>query len=135
MNLIENKLKSSFIFNLWLKWNKRNNESLQKAEQKRIIEDWEKNGKPVPPPQIYKRLEIKKYATDNKIRTFVETGTYLGETVDYFKNYFYKVISIELDQKLYTSAKEKFAGYKQIEILQGDSGEVLKKLVSTLSEP
>ncbi len=62
MDQIKDKVKSSFIYNLWLKWNRRDNESLQNSEQKRIIEDWEKLGKPVPPPQIFKRFEIKKYA-------------------------------------------------------------------------
>lgn len=67
---------------------------------------------------------------------FVETGTYYGLTVDYCKKYFNTIYSIELNHELYEFNKKRFISNKKIVLLEGDSGEVIKILLSnkTLSK-
>ena len=51
------------------------------------------------------------------------------------RKYFRKIISIELSQTLFENAKNKFRDYKNIEILLGDSGELIKDIVTNLERP
>ena len=128
MKKLKKIVKGSYFYSIWVKFRQANNE-------KETLRNWRSNGKPVPPPHIYKGLVIKKYANDYRIAVFIETGTYLGETVDFVKRLFRKIFSIELDLKLYQAAKERFAREKNIAIRQGDSGEVIESILSNISEP
>ena len=100
-----------------------------------IIKNWEKEGKPSPPPHIVKQLMIKKLQKKLKYATFVETGTYLGEMIEAQKSNFERLFSIELSETLYQDALIKFASDKKITILQGDSGKVLFDLCIQITEP
>lgn len=53
------------------------------------------------PNQSYKHRVIKYYAKKYKCKTFIETGTYLGGTVQAVKDHFKDVHSIEVAKKLY----------------------------------
>jgi hypothetical protein len=85
-------------------------------------------------PYYQKHEVIKDYATKFGARLFVETGTYKGDTLFSLQNYFDKLYSIELDQKLYEKAKERFADSRKIEIIQGDSSKILPVLLSEINE-
>jgi len=69
------------------------------------------------------------------LSTFIETGTYLGKTISFVKNYFEKVITIELDEDLYNKAKKLFQEDNRITVLNGDSGKLLEKELISLKEP
>jgi hypothetical protein len=74
---------------------------------------------------------IKKFAIYfNNDADFVETGTYYGLTVDFCKKYFKKIYSIELNHELFEFNKKRFSSYNKIELLEGDSGELLNTLLS-----
>ena len=92
-------------------------------------------GLPALPPHILKQRIVKEYADRYSIRTFVETGTYLGDMVAATRGKFDKIVSIELDVTLWKTAKEKFASYEHISILQGDSSTILPSVVASISEP
>ncbi|MFH0846041.1 MAG: hypothetical protein V1851_01425 [Patescibacteria group bacterium] len=93
-------------------------------------------GKPISPPlYTIKRQTIENYAKEFSIDIFIETGTFLGETVEALKNKFKKLISIELDKDLYKKSKEKFIYNTHITILQGDSSDILKVVTPTLYQP
>ena len=51
------------------------------------------------------------------------------------KDHFEKLISIELSQPLFDQAVDRFGKDSHIQILQGDSGEVLKEVMKYLQEP
>jgi hypothetical protein len=87
------------------------------------------------PSYEVKREILKEYQGKYKLRTFVETGTFMGDTVDYFKDQFSEVISIELAADLAQKAKKRFDGVKNVTIIQGDSAQVLKKIVKNRKEP
>ena len=75
------------------------------------------------------------YAKRFSINIFIETGTYLGSTVDAVKNKFEEIYSIELNKGLYLKAKQKFIKYKHINIILGDSSKKLPKILSNINSP
>src|SRR4026207_1129184 len=91
--------------------------------------EWEKNGKPSPPPHIVKQKAIMEYQNKYGLEILVETGTYLGEMVEAQKNNFKKIFSIELSKKLSEKAARKFRNYPHITIIYDDSSTELKSLV------
>jgi hypothetical protein len=101
---------------------------------KQSIELWEQQGRPVPPPPGYKRAVIKEFAQKYKSQVFIETGTFLGDTIVSINDYFGKIYSIELSPDLHQKAVDRFARFGHISILHGDSGTVLPGLMSQISE-
>ncbi len=68
------------------------------------------------------------------LSTFVETGTFKGDTIDIVKSYFKYIYSIELSPEYYEQAKEKFEEDIAVTILQGDSAEVIKNIMPKVQE-
>jgi hypothetical protein len=99
------------------------------------IADWKNNGCLVPPPPLIKQEIIKKYAKKYRMRVFVETGTYMGNTIEACKDTFDRIISIELNRNLHEMAKEKFLSNNHITLYQGDSSDVLPAILADISEP
>ena len=72
----------------------------------------------------------------NNNRIFIETGTFIGDGVKKaLSSGFKKVFSIELDKKRYLNCNRKFKDNKNVKILYGNSGIVLKRLLSLINEP
>jgi hypothetical protein len=86
-------------------------------------------------PYSEKREVIEGFARRFSIHAFVETGTFLGDTVEYFRQKFDTLYSIELSKTLAEKAAARFADHKNVQIIQGDSGEELKKLVLKINAP
>ena len=107
---------------------------LRKLERTKA-KNWVATGCPTPVPHLIKQLTI----IDNKIKydysIFVETGTYLGEMVEAMRTHFHKVYSIELGEKLYLNAINRFRGDTKVQIHLGDSGKVLPILLKEITEP
>ena len=96
---------------------------------------WLRAGKPIPPPEVVKQMTVREYGRKFGIRTFVETGTYLGYMVGAVRTDFERIYSIELSEQLYQDATRKFYGDERIVIMQGDSGTVLPALLEDIDEP
>jgi hypothetical protein len=64
---------------------------------------------------------------------FVETGTYLGNTIFAMEHLFNKLYTIELSKKYYTLTKSKYNGNK-IDFILGDSSDVFQSLLPKISE-
>jgi hypothetical protein len=109
--------------------------TIRKLMEKIALKRWEKTGYPLPPPHIVKQLSIKEYQDKYKYPLFVETGTYKGAMVEAQKNRFKRVISIELGLDLFKKVTKRFRNYKNITLLQGDSGKVLNEIISDINEP
>lgn len=75
------------------------------------------------------------YAKKYNCKTFVETGTYKGDTVDACKEFFDTLYSIELSHDLYTQAKNRFLNINKINILEGNSGDVLPNIIKDNNQP
>lgn len=88
-----------------------------------------------PATDAYKRETLRSYGEKYNLSCFVETGTYLGGTVDAMKSFFSEIYSIELDKKLAEAAKIKFKDFPYIKIIEGDSATVLPNLLSNIKKP
>ena len=108
---------------------------LKSLKEKNILYQWEKQGKPIPPPHIIKEKTVIKYAKKFSITTLIETGTYYGDMIWAVKDLFKTIISIEIDKKLYQKAKKQFSSFNHISIMQGDSSKILNKILSNVNRP
>jgi hypothetical protein len=97
--------------------------------------EWLNKGKPNPPPHIVKQKAIDEYRDKYNLTELVETGTYLGDMVEAQRKNFQKIYSIELSEKLFLRARKRFNTFSQIEILQGDSGQILHELIKKINSP
>lgn len=96
--------------------------------------DWQKNKRP-PAPHAVKSGAVRRYARQSGARIFVETGTFFGDMLDAVCQDFRKLYSIELSKRLHRKAARRFAEIPHIELIQGDSGEELPRLLGSLNEP
>jgi hypothetical protein len=96
---------------------------------------WKARGRPIPPPYALKRRTVWEYAQRYGISVLVETGTFQGDMMYFAKSRFAKAYSIELDPGLYRANRERFSGSPSIELIEGDSGVELPKLVTRLTQP
>ncbi|MBC2744401.1 MAG: hypothetical protein HGJ93_15505 [Desulfosarcina sp.] len=106
-----------------------------KRRQVKELVEWERKGKPLPPPHIVKQRTLQTYAKRFGLKILVETGTYCGDMVEAMKDSFDRIYSIELSKELYENAKGRFKGIKYIELIHGDSGLELRKIINKLNQP
>ena len=104
-------------------------------DHKEELAEWEKKGRPSPPPHIVKQMAIEEYQKKFDLKLLVETGTYLGDMVEAQRNHFENIYSVELSKKLFQRATKRFKVYSHINILNGDSGVVLNKLIQEIDKP
>jgi hypothetical protein len=100
-----------------------------------ILQRWQLNGRPLPPPALYKQKLVQEYGRRYALQTLVETGTAQGKMIRACQDHFQRIISIELDPHLHRQAQAQFAASPHITLLQGDSGHVLAQVLAALSEP
>ncbi len=96
---------------------------------------WQKTEGSGPMPNYGKQQEVIAYLKKFGIRTFIETGTYKGKMVYAVMPYVDDIYSIELDPVYCRRAQEKFAGYTNIHIIEGQSGEVLPQIMADIQTP
>lgn len=113
--------------------NKRSTKS--RVERSAIIKNWEDQGKPIPPPHEIKQATIEQYQASSGYKTLVETGTYFGDMIEAQRDNFDIIYSVELSKEFWKRAVIRFKKYKNIEIIQGDSGKVLPAIVPGLKSP
>jgi len=126
------------LFYSFLLFKKHKNSFLEYHAHKETVQEYVQYLKletHLPVTHKIKQNTIQKYAKENHYQVFVETGTYLGDMVEAQKNHFKKLISIELGEELFLNAVNRFEEYSHVQILKGDSGIVLKKLLKEISEP
>jgi hypothetical protein len=107
----------------------------EKGRHKRELMKWYRNGTPAPPPHIVKQRTLRRFADRFGLMILVETGTYLGDMVEAMKGAFDQIYSIELSDELYDNAKDRFKDEKNVELIHGDSGTELGKLMHRIDRP
>jgi hypothetical protein len=65
---------------------------------------------------------------------FIESGTSYGSTVNAAQGVFNEIHTIELDHAFYVKACARFAQERNVYLYEGDSGELLADILSTLKE-
>jgi hypothetical protein len=89
----------------------------------------------VPPPPSAKHAAIRRYGRDHHLRTFVETGTYLGDTTAAVADDFAECITIELSPALHAQAASRFSEKSHVTCLLGDSASVLRAAIRQIKTP
>ena len=86
-------------------------------------------------PHPLKMMVVGSYLKLFSIDDFVETGTYLGDTLGYIAKSGVRCTSVELSRELYEAAGKRFNGYKNVSLVQGNSGQVLPELLKVINKP
>jgi hypothetical protein len=96
-----------------------------------LYEEWADREFAAPSPQVVKQ----KVLLRNGLRdaTWVETGTYLGDTTELLSKVAKMVYSIEPEPTLFSKAEQKFRNTSNVKIIKGLSEDVFPKLLSTIS--
>jgi hypothetical protein len=98
------------------------------------IEEWRKQGSPFPAPEAYKHAEMRRFKAAYGCQLFVETGTFIGNTMAAMQPDFETLYSVELQKDLYLKAVGRFEKTANITILNGESHLVLAELVPKLTK-
>src|SRR6266446_4735576 len=88
-----------------------------------------------PVPHPVKMRTVLFYLREFSIDDFVETGTYLGDTLGYIARRGAQCISVELSKELYEAACARFQRYPNVRLVQGDSGQILPELLKNIKKP
>jgi hypothetical protein len=107
----------------------------ERQGQEGDVKRWEARGRPIPPPHAAKQDVLRGYAQRYRLKLFVETGTYRGEMVEAMKPLFEKIYSIELSERLFAAARRRFRWDRHVELIQGDSGRELGRIVARIDQP
>ena len=99
------------------------------------VKHWIAAGRPVPVPHPVKVRNIMALADIFGIQTLVKTGTFRGMMIDACLHRFNEIHSIEIYAPLANDAKKHFAPYPHVHIHEGDSGDVLPKILPMLNGP
>jgi hypothetical protein len=105
------------------------------ARRRRTVRAWHRDGRPVPAPPDVKQALLIEYARGHELSSFVETGTFRGGTLAALRPHFRRLVSIELEPQLARNARRRFAPFKNVEVVEGDSGRELARIVAALDAP
>lgn len=101
---------------------------LWKLYYNRPLNKWFKRNFESPSPEFVKHRVLKRFDLENS--TWIETGTYYGDTTKYLSKFARKVITIEADVRLFNIAKKGLNKYKNINIFNGESQNILKQILN-----
>lgn len=127
-DMMEKTLKSLTLSCFCARY-RRNNRLIRKFEA------WKEAGSLPPMPHWGKQLVIREYIEKFSPPVFVETGTYKGDMVYAMQPHFEEIYSIELDEELFRKALKRFAGFRDVHIIHGQSGEVLPEMMKSRTRP
>jgi hypothetical protein len=78
---------------------------------------------------------VARFGQQRQIDNFIETGTFEGDMVEAQRGIFHKIVTIELGDKLFEVAKQRFSAYDHIHVLHGDSGTMLVEAMHLIDGP
>jgi hypothetical protein len=96
---------------------------------------WKKNRYSSPSPQFIKTQVLKRNGTQSG--TWVETGTYLGDTTKFLASNFpnSKIFSLEPQNSIFKFAKFRLRRKTNVEIINGSSEEMFEQILNKLDGP
>jgi hypothetical protein len=78
---------------------------------------------------------LQHYAGEFGLRTFVETGTFVGDTTAAVARSFDRCFTIELSDDLHARAVKRFSAQPHIVCVHGDSGAAINDILSRIDQP
>tara|TARA_X000000950_G_scaffold288904_1_gene408237 strand:- start:997 stop:1632 length:636 start_codon:yes stop_codon:yes gene_type:complete len=97
-----------------------------KIYYKKSLNNWFKRNFDSPSPEFVKHKVLKRFNLENS--TWIETGTYYGDTTKYLSKFAKKIFTIEADTRLFNIAKKRFDKSKTITVIYGESEKIVAKL-------
>jgi hypothetical protein len=91
---------------------------------------WLLQGCRPPDNHVYKKRRIRRLAEAHRCETFVETGTFYGQMVNYARSLFEITLSVEIYPPFQRMNSAVFAEDDSVRILLGDSGKNLPSAIS-----
>lgn len=102
---------------------------------RRKFELWQASGDAAPMPDWGKQQVVIGFLKRFSLEVFVETGTYKGRMTYALMPHAKQLYSIELEPTHFENARRRFAMYPHVHLFQGQSGEVLPKILAEITEP
>lgn len=96
---------------------------------------WLRSGCSGVAPHPLKMMVVGSYLKLFKTDDFIETGTYLGDTLGYIAKSGARCTSVELSPELYEAARKRFNEHKNVRLVQGDGGKILPELLKEINKP
>ena len=87
------------------------------------------------PSEFEKRAILRNFRDEFNLDVFVETGTYLGNTLAAMVPHFDRLYSIEIDDKLAERAITRFSDESKVRILNGNSADRLGDVLAEIDQP
>ncbi|MEI6223755.1 MAG: hypothetical protein WCS72_03305 [Deltaproteobacteria bacterium] len=109
-------------------WEARRTQERFEADEGRA---WAVRGYAAPSPAPIKRAVLQRNGLPDA--TWIETGTYLGDTSAFLATFARRVVTIEPDPAHAARARERFRHTPQVEVVKGLSEEVLPRILSAAS--
>lgn len=103
----------------------------RKRNTQNEYKEWRERQFASPSPSEIKRAVLLRHGTKNA--TWVETGTFMGETSGLLATHGKQVYTIEPEPKLFAGATERLKKLSNVEVIHGTSEEVFPKLLPRLS--
>lgn len=101
----------------------------------RHVPTWRTEGWTTPPPYLVKRAMLRAEAKRLGAVWFVETGTYMGDTLWFMRHAVQRLVSIEVQPTLAAIARRRFRSLLKVEIINGDSAFELRRTVPRIDGP
>jgi glycosyltransferase involved in cell wall biosynthesis len=99
-------------------------------DKNNVYRDWTDREFAAPSPHFVKQKVLLRNGLPDA--TWVETGTYLGDTTDVLSKVAKMVYSIEPEPTLFSKAEQKFRNTSNVKIINGLSEDVFPKLLPTI---
>ena len=97
--------------------------------------NWTRSGGLPPPPPLVKQRCVVAHQHTFGPEIMIETGTFRGEMVRAVRGVFREIYSIELSEELYRRAVDVFAAFPHINLLRGDSSDMLRTILARIDQP
>jgi hypothetical protein len=101
------------------------------ADKNNVYRDWADREFAAPSPHFVKQTVLLRNGLRNA--TWIETGTFMGDTTSVLSKVAKMVYSIEPEPTLFSKAEQKFRHTSNVKIIKGLSEDVFPKLLPTIS--
>jgi hypothetical protein len=87
------------------------------------------------PADRAKRRFLLRLFSERNHELFVESGTFLGGTVEYLLPHARRIVSVEIEPHLYEAAQRRFSTSPSVELMLGDALEEIPRMLAGVAEP
>jgi len=106
-----------------------------RARVRQDVGRWVNAGCPSPAPEIVKKSIVRHYLESSGAGVFIETGTFLGTMIEYIARTGVECHTIEIDAALHERARKLLDHRRNVNLILGDSGTEMPKLLKKVDRP